>query len=277
MLYIVNDVLHHVVERKRDGKFATTWEAALPSLIATASAFENCPKHKKKLEDLINLWEEKQYFSPKLISQLREAFSTGSISVPTTDTQAAATSIKRAKDAPYVLPSIHGDSSTPWYDLPAATWLPHFTPNSTKPMIPDLIKPIHLPSGPADKVLADAVRSLLSDVEQLYSKERKWEDDPHVDLNELGERVVLDEITREVIGGTTYYGWSRGFCEKMKARRKKKTQGDDRGRSKSRSRSFSRGRSQSSSPPAFKRRKFSPGSRSRSPSRSPRSPSYSRS
>lgn len=244
------------------------WELALPSLIATAASFENCPKHKKKLEDLINLWDEKRYFGPDLISQLREAFTTGTVATPSIQTQATTTAIKLAKAAPYVLPSTHGDSSTPWYDLPAANWLPHFTPNSTKPMVPELMRPLQLPAGPADKVLADAVRSLLVDVERLYSKERKWEDDPHVDLNELGERVVLDEITGEIVGGSTYYGWSRGFCEKMKERRKKKTLGDDRGRPSSRSPSVSRGSARSSSPPGFKRRKLSPDSRSRSRSRS---------
>lgn len=253
------------------------WEVALPSLIATAASFENCPKHRKKLEDLINLWDEKRYFGPDLISQLREAFTTGTVAAPTIQTQATTTAIKLAKAAPYVLPSTHGDSSTPWYDLPAATWLPHFTPNSTKPMVPELMRPLQLPAGPADKVLADAVRSLLVDVERLYSKERKWEDDPHVDLNELGERVVLDEITGEIVGGSTYYGWSRGFCEKMKERRKKKTLGDDRGRPNSRSRSVSRGSSRSSFPPGFKRRKLSPDSRSRSRSQDRKNKSYSRS
>ncbi|CAM1507934.1 Fc.00g047820.m01.CDS01 [Cosmosporella sp. VM-42] len=272
VLYVVNDVLHHVVRRNGDGRFATAWESALPGLIASAAAFENCPKHEKKLEDLIILWEEKQYFRPDVISKLREALTNGSTSTPTIESHPTSTSLKVAKDTPYVLPSFHGDSSIPWHDLPAATWLPHFTPNSTKPMVPDLIRPIQFAPGPADKVLADAVRNLLSDVDRLFAKERKWDDDPQVGLNELGERVELDEVTGEIIDGETYYGWSRRFCEKMKER-KKKAKNPGRGRSRSPSSSLTpRGGSQSSSPPAFKRRKLST---SRSPSRSP-SPSRNR-
>ncbi|KAH6987903.1 hypothetical protein BKA56DRAFT_669502 [Ilyonectria sp. MPI-CAGE-AT-0026] len=268
VLYVVNDVLHHVVKRKGDAKFATVWDAGLPSLIASAAAFDNCPKHKKKLENLIELWEEKQYFSSDLVSKLRDALAKGIVSQISTVPQPSTTSLKLAKDTPYILPSLHGDPTSPWYDLPAASWLPHLTPNSTKPMIPELIRPIQLVSGPADKALATAVKSLLSDVERLFSKDQKMDDDPHLDLNELGERVVLDEITGEIVGGETYYGWSRQFCEKMTERRKKKAKGANRGRSHSRSSSYSRGGSRSLSPPAFKRRRLSNDSRGRSPSRS---------
>ncbi|KAJ3519122.1 hypothetical protein NM208_g14252 [Fusarium decemcellulare] len=79
-------------------------------------------------------------------------------------------------------------------------------------MIPDLIRPIQLAPGPADKVLVHAVQGLLGEVERMFSKEQKGNDEPGLDLNELGERVVLDEITGEVISGETYYGWSRQFC-----------------------------------------------------------------
>ncbi|KAM5344844.1 hypothetical protein ACJ41O_010706 [Fusarium nematophilum] len=223
VLYVVSDVLYHVVEKRGDREIATAWEGVLPSLVATAAAFDNCPKHKKKLEDLIQLWEEKQYFSSDLVSKLREALATGVASEPVDDSLTINPSIKLAKDAPFVLPSFHGDSSTPWYDLPAATWLPHLTPNSTKPMMPDVIRPIQLVPGPADKTLVSAVQGLLGEVERIFSREQDW-DDEQVDLNELGERVIVDEITGEVIGGETYYGWSRQFCEKMKERRRK---GDD--------------------------------------------------
>ncbi|KAF7533042.1 hypothetical protein G7Z17_g13568 [Cylindrodendrum hubeiense] len=271
ILYVVNDVLHHVVKRNGDAKFATVWDAGLPSLIANAAAFDNCPKHKTKLENLIRLWQENQYFSSDLISKLRDALTNGVASQISTAPQPSTTSLKLAKETPYVLPSLHGDPTTPWYDLPAASWLPHLTPNSTKPMIPDLIRPIQLVSGPADKALATAVKDLLSDVERIFSKDQKIDDDAHIDLNELGERVVLDEITGEIVGGETYYGWSRQFCEKMTERKKKKVKGVSRGRSHSRSSSYSRGGSRSLSPPAFKRRRLSNDSRGRSPSRS-RSP-----
>ncbi|UPK93461.1 hypothetical protein LCI18_004396 [Fusarium solani-melongenae] len=275
LLYVLNDVFYHVIKRKGDGKFATLWDGALPGLVASAAAFDNCPKHKAKLENLIRLWEEKKYFGADIVSKLKDALASGVASQPTEPPQISNAPIKLAKDAPYTLPSFHGDPSTPWYDLPATTWLPYLTPNSTKPMIPDLIRPIQLAPGPADKVLVDAVQGLLGEVERMFSREQKLNDEPGVDLNELGERVLLDEITGEIIGGETYYGWSRQFCEKMKERRRKGSRGGNRGRSRSRSSSYSRGRSRSSSRHAPKRRRLSRDSRGRSLSHS-RSPSQHR-
>ncbi|WYZ38571.1 hypothetical protein EsH8_III_000485 [Colletotrichum jinshuiense] len=282
VLYIINDILYHVVVRDRDARFATALEANLGPLLHGAAKFQNCPKQAKKLEDLLGLWENQRYFSGstnnKLREIVREAPHSGELSKPVGQDQTGSNlASKPAKDAPYMIPSIHGDPNTPWFDLPAANWLPYLTPNSTKPMSIDMVKPLQLAAGPADKVLAKAVRDLLSDVERLYRKgaPSQPEQQQHTDLSEMGESVVLDEITGEVIGGETYYGWSRGFCEKMKQRKKKvKGGGNDGGRgrtsSRSRSRSYSPGRSsRSDSPPAFKRRRLSPNSRSPSRSRSP--------
>ena len=146
---------------------------------------------------------------------------------------------------------MHGDPSTPWYDLPAGNWLPVLEPNSTRPMNPSQVKPLQLASGPADKTLVDAVKKLLVDVDNIYAKGVPA-DDAAFDIDQLGEQVELDEITGEILGGETYYGWSRTFCEKMKERRNKQSGPTSRALSR-------RGRS------------------SRSPSRSSRSPSYDRS
>ncbi|SPJ83917.1 uncharacterized protein FTOL_10433 [Fusarium torulosum] len=221
LLYVINDVLYHVVTRNGNIMFATAWDNVLPRLIASAAAFDNCPKHKKKIADLIRLWDEQLYFTSEVITKLEEALASGVAPQSAEETQVSNPSFKLAKDAPFSLPSFHGDQSVPWYDLPATTWLPHLTPNSTKPMFPDQIRPIQLAPGPADKVLVNAVQDLLGDVERMFSKEQKWNDDPTSDLNELGERVIVDEITGEIIGGETYYGWSRQFCEKMKQRKNK--------------------------------------------------------
>ncbi|KAJ4256692.1 hypothetical protein NW762_008788 [Fusarium torreyae] len=229
LLYVINDVLYHVVTRNDDAMFATAWDSVLPGLVANAAAFDNCPKHKKKLADLIQLWDLQQYVNADIISKLEDALENGVAPQPAQEAPASKASLKLVKDAPFTLPSFHGDQSVPWYDLPATTWMPHLTPNSTKPMLPDLIRPIQLAPGPADKVLVNAVQDLLGDVERMFSKEQKWNDEPTTDLNDLGERIVLDEITGEVIGGETYYGWSRQFCEKMKERRGKAGRGADRG------------------------------------------------
>ncbi|KAI7766143.1 hypothetical protein LZL87_001256 [Fusarium oxysporum] len=209
LLYVLNDVLYHAVTRNDDFKFATAWEPVLPGMIASAAAFDNCPKHKQKIADLIRLWENQQYVKSSFAKKLEDALASGVAPQTAQEAQPSNVTLKLAKDAPFTLPSFHGDSTVPWYDLPATTWLPHLTPNSTKPMFPDQIRPIQLAAGPADKVLVNAVQDLLGEVERMFSKEQKWNDEPGNDLNELGERVVLDEITGEVIAGDTYYGWSR--------------------------------------------------------------------
>ncbi|TKW50053.1 hypothetical protein CTA1_3399 [Colletotrichum tanaceti] len=286
VLYILNDVLYHVVARDRDAHFATQLEASLTPLLHGAARFRNCPKHTKKLEALLALWEKHAYFSATTIDNFRgtvkEAPHGGELPKNAAQDQTGSNlGSKLPKDAPYMIPSIHGDPNTPWFDLPASNWLPHLTPNSTKPINPDMIKPLQLAQGPADKALAKAVKDLLVDVERLYSKGMRPQTaspQQHTNLSEMGERVVLDEITHEVVDGETYYGWSRRFCEKMKQRRQKaQTGADGRGRSRSesrsRSRSYSPGQSsRSDTPPAFKRRRISPDSRGRS-----RSPSSGRS
>ncbi|KAI1349575.1 hypothetical protein F5Y01DRAFT_289112 [Xylaria sp. FL0043] len=289
LLYIVNDALYQAHVRDRNGHFAANLEPMLPSLVQSAAAFPNSPKHSKKLLDLLDLWEKHQYYQPEVIEKLRQAVRDGPKSQEMPAAQdnstngSANTNTKSSKDAPFIMPTMHGDAATPWYDLPAANWLPVMEPNSTRPMNPEMVRPLRFASGPVDKQLIKAVQNLLADVDRIYSKERVVSNDPTEDIDQLGQRIVLDEITGEIVGGETYYGWSRAFCEKMKQRRKKKatSKNGERGRSTSRSpsRSLSRSRSRTrslsrgSSRPAFKRRRISPSpdsprSRSRSRNRS---------
>jgi hypothetical protein len=295
MLYILNDILYHVKYRNRDDSFAVKLEPTLPALVRSAASFTNCPKHIRKIQDLIGLWGENAYFARTVIQQLRAAVEEGPRSDdegnPTEDVDNSASAVaKAAKTAPWVMPAMHGDPSTPWYDLPAGNWLPVLEPNSTRPMNPTMIKPLVLAQGPADKSLVEAVKNVLADIDKIYSKEVSLDESPP-NVGRLGERVEIDEITGEVIGGDTYYGWSRAFCEKMKRRRQGRSgrsnrSGGDRGRtrsssysrSESRSRSRRRDRSEVSSRspqrPAFKRQRMSisPPDRGRGRSRS-RTPS----
>ncbi|KHN95631.1 uncharacterized protein MAM_06472 [Metarhizium album ARSEF 1941] len=193
VLYIVNDVLHHAA-RLGNQDFRAAVEAYLPPLVSSAASFDKCPKHIKKIQDLISLWKSKQYSAEAVIPKLQEALA-GSSTLATP--QPVNPSLQLAKEAPFTLPSFHGDSSTAWYDLPAATWLPHLVANSTKPMLPDLIRPVQLAPGPADRAITAAVKSLLADAERLFSRDRRPDDNAHVDVNEMGERIILDEMTGE--------------------------------------------------------------------------------
>ena len=163
------------------------------------------------------------------------------------------------------MPSSHGDPSTPYYDLPAGNLVPHIIPNSTVPLRPESIKPLQFLAGPADEKLVTALKVFMKDVDQIYEpgKPQPENDDEVVDIDELGQPVIRDTVTGEILNGETYYGWSRTFCEQMKKRNTR-----DAGRS--RSRSWSRSASGSRSPPARRRYSGSPYSDdSRSRSRSP--------
>ncbi|KAK4044784.1 hypothetical protein C8A01DRAFT_30965 [Parachaetomium inaequale] len=232
VLYILNDILYHAKYRTRDDAFAQKLEPTLPGLVRSAATFDNCPKHIRKIQDLIGLWEENGYFPRNFVQQLRAAVDEGPSSGEeeklgeAVDNSASAVA-KAARTAPWVMPAIHGDPSTPWYDLPAGNWLPVLEPNSTRPMNPSMIKPLVLSQGPADKALVEAVKNLLVDIDKIYSKEVNH-DEPPPNIGPLGERVEIDEITGEVIDGDTYYGWSRAFCEKMKRRRRDRGGRNDR-------------------------------------------------
>ncbi|KAI0598182.1 hypothetical protein F4775DRAFT_556894 [Biscogniauxia sp. FL1348] len=273
ILYILNDLLYHVHTRQKTPGFAVQLEATISDIVRSAAAFANYPKHANKIQELLKIWDENGYFSPDFISKLRtiaqEAPKSQDATAKANGTAngSTATAVKPSRDAPFIMPAMHGDETVAWYDLPAANWLPVIEPNSTRPMNPDMIRPLQFAAGPADKQLVKAVQDLLADVDRIYAKDYGAGDDAMVDIDQLGQRVVLDEITGDIISGETYYGWSRGFCDKMKQRRKKGRLGTDQ-RGRSLSRSHSRSSSLSSSRPAFKRRRMS-GSRSSSRSRSP--------
>ncbi|KAK0635229.1 hypothetical protein B0T17DRAFT_485227, partial [Bombardia bombarda] len=223
VLYILNDILYHVKFRDHDDSFAAKLEAALPSLVRSASSFINCPKHITKIQDLVALWEENRYFSGDFINQLRAILDESPLPGKTDEDAAreknAANAVSKAsKAAPFIMPAMHGDPSMPWYDLPAGNWLSALEPNSTRPLNPAMIKPLVLQSGPADKTLVEAVKSLLVDVERIYSKDVDT-GGPPADIGQMGELLEPDEMNGDELGGDTYYGWSRAFCKKMKARR----------------------------------------------------------
>ncbi|KAK4138651.1 hypothetical protein BT67DRAFT_431197 [Trichocladium antarcticum] len=213
ILYLLNDILYHVRYRDHDDSFAQKLETALPTLVRSAASFINCPKHIRKIQDLIGIWEENRYFSGSFVEQLRAAVDEAPSSKDEDQNGAgfdnsANAMANAAKTTPWVMPAVHGDPTAPWYDLPAGNWLPVLEPNSTRPMNPSMIKPLVLAQGPADKTLVEAVKQLLVDVDKLYSKDVD-PDQPSHNIGRLGERVEIDEITGEIIGGETYYGCGR--------------------------------------------------------------------
>lgn len=253
-------------------RLAAALAPTLPALVRSASSFANSPKHMGKIQDLLALWEEQGYFDPSFIEKLRAAVGgapTSGSEAQVADTTSSTT--KTSKNAPFLMPAMHGDLATPWYDLPAGNWLPVMEPNSTRPMNPGMIKPLVLAPGLADKNLVEAVKKLLVDVDKIYTKEANL-DDPFPDVGPMGEYIEAGELNGEMAGGDTYYGWSHAFCKRMRARKRGEVPGkraDDRRRTRSTSSSRSYSRSPSQSQPVFKRTRLSPSPRSRSRSRSP--------
>ncbi|KAK8110494.1 uncharacterized protein PG998_006951 [Apiospora kogelbergensis] len=245
VLYVLSDIIHHVTIRQRQDDFASGLEPFIPGLVEAAAGYSNSPNQMKKVLELITLWSERDYFMPSFISQLESVAKeapTSQASATNAGGNSYGTTTKLAKEAPFIMPSMHGDPSVPWYDLPAANWLPVIEPNSSRPMNPSMIKPLQLAPGPADKALARAVQDLLDSVDKIYGEDTQLGEDHPEDIDQLGQRIVVDEITRDVLDGETYYGWSRNFCDKMKKRRNRPQNGsseDNRGRSQSRSQSRS--------------------------------------
>ncbi|KAI9884978.1 MAG: kinase subunit of RNA polymerase II carboxy-terminal domain kinase I [Watsoniomyces obsoletus] len=306
VLYVLNDLFHHV---RRDGQsgvaeevVTSTLQPCLVQLLAAAASFENCPKHQEKVRVLLDIWEEKRYFDKEFIEELRGAVEDAkkndgrASSLGETKATGLVQKDVTAGDAPFIMPSLHGDPTTPYYDLPAGNLMPHITSDGNHPINPQLVKPLQLAPGPADGQLVNAVKKFLQDVDRLFTGQGVgMEAGIFADIDELGQPLLRDEITGELSGGDTYYGWSRSFCEQMKARKRGRDsdgrRDDSRGRSitpqkrrrYSDSRSSSRGRwrSPSRSPPRFEhhrdsrsRRRSRSGSRSRFRSESP--PDYSR-
>lgn len=282
ILYLLNDLLHH---SKFHGNttmaFSTLSEIFEPSILELVGATvaydsDTYPKHFHKIERLLANWEEQTYFSPEYIQKLRrtvaDASKNGSASVKQGLRRAVydlefkvGNASQVQKYVPFIMPALHGDPSTPYYDLPAGNMMSHIIPNSAAPINSQLVKPLHLIPGPADESLALVVKDFLNDVDVLYGNIDADEELAPVDADELGQPVVRDQITGEIIGGEGYYGWSKAFCERMKCRRDGANKSTER---HGRTNSPSAWRRYSSSQSGRSRRGSSSLSRSKSQSRS---------
>lgn len=306
LLYIVNDVLFHVTFRNDGGdeavrpNFTASIEPFLESLVASAASLARTPKQLTKIRSLLDLWGEKHYVSDRVLARLRTAADNGPHLAEKESQNKGLSSFQKtsvsapagtSKEVPFHLPAFHGDPSTPWYDLPAANWLAVLKPNSTRPMNPNDLKPLSMIPGPAPPSLVDSVQALLADVSRMFDEDtekttaRLDSTDIDLDVSALGEHIEIDVLSGDIVGGETYYGWSRAFCKSMKERQKGQLAAngsdfglpdadDDRRRAHGEDSRLS-----SPSPkPAFKKRRFSASSSpTRRDSRRSRSQSWSRS
>ena len=267
ILYLLNDLLHHT--KYHIGTTATfstvsgSLQLHIVGLVGHAAACDRQknPRHHRRLDDLLDIWSEHGYFNPEFVDKLREVVTnSASMGVAPLSNDADTDAKKPGKDTPFVVPSTHGDPSTPFYDIPAGNFIPHIMPRSTLPLQSTSVKPIQLLPGPADAELVQVLKDFFGHVDKIGGTIDLKDDD--ADINELGQSIVRDEITKDILDGETYYGWTRAFCQQMK---------------KPPARSRSPSRSRSTSPTNFKRRRYSDSSYSPSDSRSPsRSRSHKR-
>ncbi|KAI9729677.1 MAG: hypothetical protein M1818_008430 [Claussenomyces sp. TS43310] len=274
LLYLVHDILHYAKTHLKDDSMASKIQPILLSLFGSAATFKNCPKHLQKIGILLDIWEERSYYGTDYVLKLREAVTNAAEKGCSTavsngsDRSDDALAEKRYQNVPFVLPAMHGDLNTAWFDLPAGNLIPHIVPGSTRPINPAMVKPLQLVSGPADDGLVTVVTDFLQDVEKLFEMELEGNpfDNAKWDIDPLGQLVINDDITGESLGGEAYYGWSKQFCDGMRGRRKGLDQRGEHRRSRRRSGSSSR------SSHAYKRRRYSDSvenlSRSRGRSRS---------
>ncbi|KAJ5451572.1 RNA polymerase II large subunit CTD [Penicillium cf. griseofulvum] len=298
ILYLINDILHHC---KYHLDTTSTFSIVSGSLqlhlvnlvgyAATCDRKKN-PRHHRRLDDLLDIWSEHDYFHPELVHKLREVVIIGG-PPPSNDAANESDPAKKPdKNVPFIVPSTHGDPLTRWHEVRVGNIYPHIIPDSTLPIQPDSAKPIQLLAGPADKKSIDALKSFLGHVNEFFDPETTL-DDKRTDTDEVGQTVIRGENTPDILDGQHYYGWTLEFCQSADSGSE-----DSRGRSPSRSRSrsgsrtyhkrrryadssFSQSESESSGPRSYRhgiRHRHDARSRSRSPRRSPRrSPHRSRS
>lgn len=304
ILYLLHDTLHHTkfhdASLTDTAAFNQILEAHVTQLVALASAYDPVKyiQHFRKLKDLIDIWSEGGYYSVSHVAALQETIANASscsdVSIqylaPTEGsrgTEYAVTGDSR-RDAPYIMPSSHGDISTPFYDLPAGNLMPCIVPNSLYPIKPQAMKPVALRAGPADEKLVHVVKSFLHDADTIYGTNRPGNNIETWDIDELGQLILPNDLSGGRSGGEGYYGWSESFCEKMKlrdiekpivgsllqhhqvdldSRRKRRYSYSDSSRNQSPSRTASRSPSNERRARRMRRRRSDSDSRSRSRSR----------
>ena len=227
ILYLLNDLFHHTKYHIESPLTFSTLtdhlQSFLEDLLGAASAYnlEIYVNQHKCIADLLNIWERKGYLQSSYIRKLKDTASNASkAGYNDRDNDAIVSEevfSEERKDAPYILPSSHGDPSTPFYDLPAANMMPHIMPNSVKAINPKFVKALQFAAGPADEHLVVAVKEFLENVD-LLDVHGFGDREDGIDIDELGQTVLGDEAAEDGLEGEGYYGWSREFCKQIKNR-----------------------------------------------------------
>ncbi|MDI1485778.1 MAG: hypothetical protein OHK93_003967 [Ramalina farinacea] len=225
ILYLLHDSLHHTrYHESNTNNFSTFAHGLEDVLLGLLRGAAQCrPEvhalHHQRLQELVELWEDALFFDPPYCKKLRLAIDEGtkqSGSQANLELEVSETRFQGGKHMPYILPPSHGDSATPFYDLPAGNMIPHITPNSTQPIDHQLVKPLRFTAGPADEVLVRAVNKILQDIGSSDYSAIEDESQGMSDIDLIGQARFSDSDPEQNIQGEGYYGWSRRFCDKMR-------------------------------------------------------------
>ncbi|KAG5518728.1 hypothetical protein PMAC_002697 [Pneumocystis sp. 'macacae'] len=221
ILYLVNDILSHCFANDRRD-LILAMQSFLLMLLRLGYYISNAEKD--KIEDLLNLWSEKKYFSEITMKATRAG-----LMVPPAEQPSESNSIDNvAKTQNYVKPSQHGRQGASYWELPAACMIPHLPDASiikesmqSYISIPShLCQPITLPNHTSSEIL-DALDS-------FYKQE-------NMDL--WGFKEKSDTENEDI----DYEGWSKKFWaeKKQKDQQRKMSIHYERGRKTKRSESLS--------------------------------------
>ncbi|RPA87095.1 hypothetical protein BJ508DRAFT_95971 [Ascobolus immersus RN42] len=240
ILYLLHDLLYHARYHEPNPIIAEALKPYLADLFGL-TVYPGAVKQKRRVEKLLDLWDEKEIFDRAYLETLRiKVFETinqtiveGAADKKAEEAKKAAATANKPKNL--TLPPQHGDPAVPFYDLPAANMIPHIKPNSTQPINARNVKPIQFQSQNPPESTVRAVKDLLGSVSAMYAGE---------DIGKLESDAVGGTAGED---GEGYYGWSKTFCESMK-RKRKEALGGGRGRSREDSREkYGRSRSRSNS------------------------------
>lgn len=225
LLYLLNDVLHHTKCHTPNSSLFSIFSGSIQPYVVDLvqlTARGNRPRIRMRIDNLLQIWEEEAHFGKDYVGKLRESVvnsATGAADDLLSNHVASINRTTSVKDQPYVMPASHGDLSTPYHDLPAGNMMPHIMPNRSVPIRPDDIRALQFVAGPADDTLVAAVKDFMAAVGKIDNFGMDGRDVEGIieDVDELGQPLLRDE-SGELVAGSTYYGWSREFCERMKTR-----------------------------------------------------------
>lgn len=230
ILYLMNDLLHHTkYHGQNPSAFSTLAENIWTHVaelfrLASTNDSSSSKTQNRKIEHLVGIWTVHGYYDDSSIQKLRDTIAKSThedvldadeSSKPTNGTPGATLGDEKS-DFRCVMPATHGDSSTPYYDLPVGNMMPHIFPNSIAPINPQVLKPLQFGKASVNEDLLMAVKKFMKDISMNVGPAKH--DNTCIDINDLGQPTFRDGATGDLIEADGYYGWSREFCEKMRLR-----------------------------------------------------------